>query len=179
MLRRYERKTKRSSHNLNSQNEDLLAMAVEYLVRADLRYDEKLTPNIDYHRYVYVIYAVKTYLSALRGKKNSRENGHQRLTIHVGNEEIEVDTHDKSAADPVNIAIDNEEKLGAAKRFEELLECPTLTAKQRQYLKLRHQEDMIPSQIARQLGINRWAVQQTINRAHENIKKWLTTSGAT
>ena len=175
MLRRYVKRSKNLHPAITWENEDLLALAVEYLVRADLRYDKKLTPNINYHRYVYVIYAVKTYMHGMGGKRNAKENSHKRINAHYQDDTYVSHPLTPDSQTPDNIVIQKEESERSDARFTQLLSCPTLTEKQRQYIIMRYQDNLKPSEIARQLGINRWAVQQTLNRACENIRVWLET----
>ena len=70
-------------------------------------------------------------------------------------------------------AEDNESDLRRLKRNLRLAREQELTARQRQLLRMRYEEDMSVTQIARELGVDKSTVSRTIARAKRRLYKCL------
>jgi RNA polymerase sigma factor (sigma-70 family) len=158
-------------------DEEAIASIANAIMMADWRWDENYqneqqTKKTKYsYRNQCAIWAIKTYIT-----KNYEHKKKTKKKIYSLDYENDTDNtcHDLienlGCCSPEDIIISNEENDNLVNTVKELLDCPILTERQRDYLRLYYFENQTFEQIGKKYNITREAVRQGLNKTLETIR---------
>lgn len=158
-------------------DEEAIASIANAIMMADWRWDENYQSenNTKKTKYSYrnqcAIWAIKTYIT-----KNYLHNKKTKKKVYSLDYEKDTDNsyydliENFKCCSPEDIIIANEEKDNLTNAVKDLLDCPFLTERQRDYIKLYYFENQTFEQIGKKYSITREAVRQGLNKTLETIR---------
>lgn len=151
--------SRKNPYIISYDSDDMRGMIVEYMINGDLKYNPQKNMSLESYRYSNGVFGINSYINTINGLKNKTHNEHERFTLY----------EHKDSANSHEDLIDSKEEI------EYLLECPFLTEKQRECLRLHYLEKTSISAISRDLGIKKQSIQQLLKRAVNNLREWQKT----
>lgn len=162
-------------------DEEAISNIANAIMMADWRWDENYQNenNTKKTRYSYrnqcAIWAIKTYITKNYEHKHRTKKRVYSLDYSDNNQDNNsTSIHDMientECSSPEDILIAKEETTELMKTVQELLSCPLLTDRQRDYIRLYYFENNTFEQIGQKYGITREAVRQGLNKTLETIR---------
>jgi RNA polymerase sigma factor (sigma-70 family) len=163
-------------------DEEAISSIANAIMMADWRWDENYEneQNTKKTKYSYrnqcAIWAIKTYITKNYEHKQKTKKKVYSLDYKNDSDGSNNDSsvhelvQNMGCCSPDEILIANEEEDHLIDTVKELLDCPILTERQRDYIKLYYFENQTFEQIGNKYNITREAVRQGLNKTLETIR---------
>jgi len=163
-------------------DEEAISSIANAIMMADWRWDENYEneQNTKKTKYSYrnqcAIWAIKTYITKNYEHKQKTKKKVYSLDYKSDNDGSNNDAsvhelvQNMGCCSPDEILMASEEEDCLIDTVKELLDCPILTERQRDYIKLYYFENQTFEQIGKKYNITREAVRQGLNKTLETIR---------
>ena len=164
-------------------DEDAISSVANAIMMADWRFNENRegSQGIKKTKYSYrnqcAIWAIQSYVT--KSHKHNHKLEHSIYSLdHMLDSIEEGSLHhcikDNKTESPETICIKKEDNNQLANIISDLMNCESLTDKQKEYIKLYYFDDHTFEQIGNKYGVTREAVRQSVNKALVSLRKAIT-----